>query len=228
MKGVLIGVGHDINDASFPIIYIVGPNRLQNQLLALCLEKELKVECRCVGNCTFKEFADEASQGVGVYLLDCFKREPDDLQQCLETGGAQSIGTFYSALFNVDPSLRTAKLVYRYKIRGIFYQKDTRPVFLKGMRTILKGDMWISRRVLSECVETAEKEQKADEHAAAPLSKREKETLRLVALGFSNDEIADKLNLSPHTVKTHLYHVYKKIGVSNRLQATLWAAAYLC
>ena len=61
-----------------------------------------------------------------------------------------------------------------------------------------------------------------------PLSGREKEVLRFVAVGLGNDEIANKLNLSPHTVKTHLYHIYKKIGVTNRLQATLWAAAYLC
>ena len=112
-------------------------------------------------------------------------------------------GTFHSAIFNVDPTARIEKLVHRHKIRGIFYQGDSRQLFIKGIRTILKGETWLSRRVLSKCVLTSEKEREADRQALTPLSKREKEVLRLVALGLSNDEIADKMNLSPHTVKTH-------------------------
>ena len=219
---------HDFTDASFPIIYIVGSNLHQNQLLALCLEKELKVECICLEDRTVGDLIDAPPEKVRIFLLDCLGRDTAALQRCLETGGIQQRGTFHSALFNVDPTSQIEKLVHRHKIRGIFYQDGTRQVFLKGIQAILKGDMWLSRRILSDCVMTAEKEREADRQAAMPLSKREKEVLRLVALGFSNDEMAKKLGISPHTVKTHLYHVYQKIGVTNRLQATLWAAAYLC
>ena len=217
-----------ITAAFFPIIYIVGSNLLQNQLLALCLEKELKVECDCLDNRTVSDLLEAATERVCVFLLDCFKREAADMQKCLDGGGLRCAGTFHSAIFNVDPTSRIEKLVHRHKIRGIFYQGDSRQLFIKGIRTILKGETWLSRRVLSKCVLTSEKEREADRQASTPLSKREKEVLRLVALGLSNDEIADKMNLSPHTVKTHLYHVYKKIGVSNRLQATFWEAHYLC
>jgi LuxR family transcriptional regulator of csgAB operon len=58
----------------------------------------------------------------------------------------------------------------------------------------------------------------------AGLSSREMEILALISIGASNEEISEKLYISPHTVKTHLYHIFKKIKVPSRLQAALWAA----
>ena len=59
------------------------------------------------------------------------------------------------------------------------------------------------------------------------LTRREKEILDLIANGYSNQQIADELFISPHTVKTHLHNVFKKINVKRRLQAALWAAQNL-
>jgi len=59
------------------------------------------------------------------------------------------------------------------------------------------------------------------------LTRREMEILTVLASGAKNAEIASKLYISSHTVKTHLYAIYKKINVSNRLQAVLWAGENL-
>jgi ATP/maltotriose-dependent transcriptional regulator MalT len=53
------------------------------------------------------------------------------------------------------------------------------------------------------------------------LSDRELEVLRLIAVGLSNREIAEKLYLSPGTVKTHVHNICGKMGVSNRTQAVV-------
>jgi DNA-binding NarL/FixJ family response regulator len=56
-----------------------------------------------------------------------------------------------------------------------------------------------------------------------PLTQRESEVLRQLALGLTNKEIAQALDISYETVKEHVQHVLKKIGVSDRTQAAVWA-----
>ena len=59
--------------------------------------------------------------------------------------------------------------------------------------------------------------------AAKNLTKREREILGLVAEGLSNREIADKLVLSPETVKSHVAAILEKLNVSDRTQAAIYA-----
>jgi LuxR family maltose regulon positive regulatory protein len=58
-----------------------------------------------------------------------------------------------------------------------------------------------------------------------PLSEREREVLQHFAEGLSNQEIASRLFLSPHTVKVHSRNIYGKLGVHNRMQAVARARA---
>ena len=76
--------------------------------------------------------------------------------------------------------------------------------------------MW--DRVLAVVRQEAERDSAAEE-IVEPLSQREIEVLRLVAAGLSNREIADKLYLSPGTIKTHVHNICGKLGASNRTQA---------
>ena len=56
-----------------------------------------------------------------------------------------------------------------------------------------------------------------------PLTQRESEVLRQLALGLTNKEIAQALNISYETVKEHVQHILRKIGVTDRTQAAVWA-----
>jgi LuxR family maltose regulon positive regulatory protein len=60
---------------------------------------------------------------------------------------------------------------------------------------------------------------------AEPLSKREIDVLRLLAIGYSNLQIAQALVITESTVKMHLKHLYGKLDVHNRLQAVVQAQA---
>lgn len=56
-----------------------------------------------------------------------------------------------------------------------------------------------------------------------PLTQRESEVLRQLAYGLTNKEIAQTLKISYETVKEHVQHILRKIGVSDRTQAAVWA-----
>jgi len=56
------------------------------------------------------------------------------------------------------------------------------------------------------------------------ISGREAEVLRLIAEGFTNNEIAHILEVSHNTVKSHVVHIFNKLGVNDRTQAAVWAA----
>jgi NarL family two-component system response regulator LiaR len=56
-----------------------------------------------------------------------------------------------------------------------------------------------------------------------PLTGREFEVLNLLAKGYSNEEIAEKLSISEVTVRTHISHLLSKLHLANRVQATLYA-----
>jgi ATP/maltotriose-dependent transcriptional regulator MalT len=58
---------------------------------------------------------------------------------------------------------------------------------------------------------------------AEPLSEREIEVLKLVTLGLSNQEIADRLFISAGTAKTHIHNLCGKLGVHNRTEAAMRA-----
>ena len=59
--------------------------------------------------------------------------------------------------------------------------------------------------------------------AVSDLTPREREVLELVARGLASKQIARRLGISEKTVKTHLTHVYQRLGVTDRTQAALWA-----
>lgn len=60
----------------------------------------------------------------------------------------------------------------------------------------------------------------------ANLTDREMEVLRLIAKGATNNEISEVLSISPHTVKSHVIHIFNKLSVNDRTQAAVWATRY--
>jgi DNA-binding NarL/FixJ family response regulator len=81
----------------------------------------------------------------------------------------------------------------------------------------------VARKVLAEFARLAPPSRAPDEGLPEPLSEREREVLRLVALGLSNREIAERLGLAEGTVKNYVTNILQKLGVRDRTQAAVRA-----
>ena len=98
----------------------------------------------------------------------------------------------------------------------------------EAVRAAAAGDSWLAPRAAAAVLELLRRDHVEPMRSADPsiLSSRELEILRLVARGLENSEIADELCISPRTAKNHLSNVLAKLGVSNRVQAAIYAVRH--
>lgn len=97
---------------------------------------------------------------------------------------------------------------------------------VKAVRAAAKGESLIStsiaRKLIEEMTEPAGKRKKKKEGTEG-LSRRELDVIKLMARGYNNRQIADLLFISEHTVKVHIRNIFRKIDVTDRTNAVLWA-----
>ena len=97
-----------------------------------------------------------------------------------------------------------------------------RDALLSAIRRVAEGgDAWTREELRRVTGALATPRVSGD--VEVPLTQRESEVLRQLALGLTNKEIAQALGISYETVKEHVQHVLRKIGVTDRTQAAVWA-----
>lgn len=99
---------------------------------------------------------------------------------------------------------------------------SSRDEILRTVRAAAEGKAPTRESKLQKIAGTMSTQRPADE-VTARLTKRESQVLRHVALGLSNKEIGQSLEISVETVKEHVQNILRKISVSDRTQAAIWA-----
>lgn len=106
-----------------------------------------------------------------------------------------------------------------YLLKGV-----ERENLLEALRAVREGEMLLTAQDLVHSLRGISEQAANSSDLVEPLTDREQEVLRLLATGLSNREIGAILFVAESTVKTHVEHIIGKIGVSDRVQAAVWAA----
>jgi two-component system, NarL family, response regulator len=114
-----------------------------------------------------------------------------------------------------DPAEALAAI--RAGARAVVFKRFAVETLVEALRAVREGHVWLPPALQSEL--TA----RLTEPDAKALTSREREIVRLVALGFQNSEIAQRLEIGDATVKTHLNNVFHKLEVRDRVALTLYA-----
>jgi DNA-binding NarL/FixJ family response regulator len=115
---------------------------------------------------------------------------------------------------------------------GIVLKQTAPDLIVKSIRKVYSGEIWLDshttaavmRQFASPGAElTAQNSSGGKQRERSPLSTREREIVALVAQGYKNKEMAEKMFISEQTVKNHLHNIFDKLGVSDRLELALYA-----
>jgi len=193
-------------------------NSLHSTLLAKFIEASTCTSCELIGQ------GNPLPDNIDLVLVDCLLSNLDELNQLL-SGLSAAQEHRSTALINAEHKSEHEDLLDWPCISGLFYIDSSEDQLLRGLEQLLSGDYWVPRRLLHHFFNKhrQNKEKRATDKSVIQLTNREKEILVMIKEGMSNSAVSNSLDLSEHTVKSHLYNIYKKIGVRNRMEAGNWA-----
>jgi len=109
--------------------------------------------------------------------------------------------------------------------RGIVPKDSSPEMLFSSIKSAMAGHFWVGREEVSDVVPGLRKLEAARRRTKAfGLTKRELIILRDVVAGYTNKEIAGRSSISENTVKSHLTHIFNKLGASNRVELALFAS----
>ena len=210
------------------VMYIASFCRMQKELMVSFLQQKFQAQCLTVeSGREIPLLNNEGHQPPRIVLVDCLGKDPESILVELESFDKILASQDFVLLFNVSPGLRIEEEAVMRGVRGFFYTDDSLDQFKKGIRAVLGGELWLSREIMTRFILEDRRPHRPFKTNASVLTRREIEILIMAASGATNTGIANELYISPHTVKSHLYNIYKKIKVTNRLEAAHWAAKNL-
>ncbi len=215
------------SESCLPEVRVIGTNAMHNELMVSFIRTETGLYCTYCHTADLTEKLEEEDDRTILYLLDAQDTDLYVTLTCFDVGGNPLKKNYSIAAYNLDPDMEFDREALDRGLKGIFFKNEPLGNIAKGIRAILDGDFWYSRKTLSQYLWEQRTVPKLKGEAAVELTAREKEVLLKIYSGKCNKDIADELCISFHTVKTHVYNIFRKIQVNSRFQATLWAAKYL-
>jgi len=212
------------------------------QQLINCLRREKDIIC--LSTIIVKNPESEGGQ-VLDFLKQMIEQKPDIFlleQAILRDVAALDLGkiidykdkipTMKPIIFGIRFNEENVMAMMQGGVRGFFRFALGDEQLIKCIRIVAQGEIWLEAKLITPVFDEFIKEfmkkkdllKSLDKVSSAKLdmlSPREMEIMELISHSMTNEEIADKLFLSPKTVKTHLRNIFQKAEIKNRVEAAL-------
>jgi DNA-binding NarL/FixJ family response regulator len=190
----------------------------------LTLEEDVQVVGEACDGCEVLDKVQELDPDV--LLLDLRMPNLDGLSalQALQQTNKRTRVIILTASEDKNEFVQAMKL----GCSGIVLKQTAPELIIKSIRKVHGGEIWLDSHTTAAVMrqfaapgEVGAGSGKLRERS--PLSQREREIVQLVAQGYKNKEMAEKMFISEQTVKNHLHNIFDKLGVSDRLELALYA-----
>jgi two-component system, NarL family, response regulator LiaR len=204
-------------------VLIVDDHAVVRQGIRTFLETALDLEVigAAEGGAQAVRLAEEFKPDVALVDMVMPGLDGVETTRAIRSASAQTqviIFTSYHEDAHIFPVIRAGALSY--------LMKDAAPnEIAEAIRKAARGEAVLDSRVAARVVHEMQDPGREQVNAFALLSERELEVLRLVAMGSTNQEIAEKLVIGESTVKTHVGNILSKLNLSDRTQAAVYAWA---
>jgi LuxR family transcriptional regulator, positive regulator of biofilm formation len=211
-----------------PRFYVAGDNSFNNEVLADYLSRQNHLSCHSVQLSQLPYIGDPASESTVVLFYDCAFIDEKKLERETRFERFLQLQQCRVVCFNLDSDSHMDTIAFRRGIDGVIYDHQPIMHYTKAAEAVLNGELWYPRRILEQHLFDHKPAACISEPEASLLTSREREVLVMITSGKRNTDIAAKLCISPHTVKSHIYNLYKKINVNNRFEAAEWLSENTC
>lgn len=163
-----------------------------------------------------------------ILLLDLALRQQSGLDVLRDLAAA---GTGAKAII-LTAAIEKTEIAHALQLgaRGIVLKESTTELIVESIRSVMQGQYWVGRENVSDVVHLLNRllprAGAKESRKNFGLTPREMEVVTSIVGGYSNKEIAHKLTLSEQTVKHHITNIFDKLGVSNRMELTLFAVSH--
>ncbi|MBB2495708.1 helix-turn-helix transcriptional regulator [Aquipseudomonas ullengensis] len=161
-----------------------------------------------------------AAHSIGVFDLRLLQN-PLHLSrpaQCMLTHGRW-------LLINAAKPFAEDFLLFNPGVYGLLHRDEPLTTLLPAIHCVTRGELWLPRAFLAQAFERQRVGKRAVTTSLPDLTRREWQVIHGLLAAENNRQISQVLNVQESTVKRHLYNLFRKLGVRNRLEALQWAHA---